>query len=297
MIQSRTISKIHYTITSLFRGSRDGVVSAKEKDEETSYSYFGARYLASDFSFWLSVDPMADEYPYQSPYSYCGWRPINVIDPDGMDEWEVNKHGAVKWKNNNGGEKTHTLFALDKKGKRTEESTIVKDRSILDELSKGRSSGFMTGSDGGKTTDFYTLRYAKSGKEGKDDLTKTFNFLANNTNVEWVIYSYKNGGESNYALGTWSQGPEDVFPPHSPSSSDMGISNVTSMIHSHPLENSVFDEKSSMYGDNNLSKSCPYSYYTYMSKSSNLYLNDKKGNALFRTKTNHNYKTLLKHLK
>jgi hypothetical protein len=37
LIQSRTISKIHYTITSPLRGSRDGVVSAKEKDEETSY--------------------------------------------------------------------------------------------------------------------------------------------------------------------------------------------------------------------------------------------------------------------
>ena len=85
MIQSRTISKIHYTITSPFRGSRDGVVSAKEKDEETSYSYFGARYLASDFSFWLSVDPMADKYPNISPYAYCAWNPVMLVDPDGRE--------------------------------------------------------------------------------------------------------------------------------------------------------------------------------------------------------------------
>jgi RHS repeat-associated protein len=57
--------------------------SAKEKDEETSYSYFGARYLASDFSFWLSVDPMADKYPNISPYAYCAWNPIVLVDPDG----------------------------------------------------------------------------------------------------------------------------------------------------------------------------------------------------------------------
>lgn len=39
--------------------------SAKEKDEETGYSYFGARYLNSDYSFWLSVGPKSDKYPYQ----------------------------------------------------------------------------------------------------------------------------------------------------------------------------------------------------------------------------------------
>ena len=59
--------------------------SAKEKDEETSYSYFGARYLASDFSFWLSVDPMADKYPNISPYAYCAWNPVMLVDPDGRD--------------------------------------------------------------------------------------------------------------------------------------------------------------------------------------------------------------------
>ena len=37
--------------------------SGKEKDVETGYSYFGARYYNSDLSVWLSVDPMADKYP------------------------------------------------------------------------------------------------------------------------------------------------------------------------------------------------------------------------------------------
>jgi RHS repeat-associated protein len=60
--------------------------SGKEKDEETSYSYFGARYYMSDISVWLSCDPMKDKYPYQSPYTYCGWNPIRIIDPDGRSE-------------------------------------------------------------------------------------------------------------------------------------------------------------------------------------------------------------------
>lgn len=57
--------------------------SAKEKDEETSYSYFGARYYMSDFSFWLSVDPLADKYPSLSPYAYCALNPVMLVDPNG----------------------------------------------------------------------------------------------------------------------------------------------------------------------------------------------------------------------
>ena len=32
---------------------------------------------------WLSVDPMADKYPNISPYNYCMWNPIKLVDPDG----------------------------------------------------------------------------------------------------------------------------------------------------------------------------------------------------------------------
>lgn len=57
--------------------------SAKEKDTETGYSYFGARYYSSDLSIWLSVDPMSDKYPSLSPYTYCANNPIKLTDPDG----------------------------------------------------------------------------------------------------------------------------------------------------------------------------------------------------------------------
>ncbi len=34
-------------------------------------------------TMWLSVDPMADKYPSISPYAYCAWNPVMIIDPDG----------------------------------------------------------------------------------------------------------------------------------------------------------------------------------------------------------------------
>lgn len=57
--------------------------TGKEKDSETGYHYFGARYYNSDLSLWLSVDPMSDKYPSLSPYNYCAWNPMKLVDPDG----------------------------------------------------------------------------------------------------------------------------------------------------------------------------------------------------------------------
>ena len=60
--------------------------TGKERDEETGYGYFGARYMDHELmTMWLSVDPMADKYPNISPYAYCIWNPIVLIDPDGNE--------------------------------------------------------------------------------------------------------------------------------------------------------------------------------------------------------------------
>ena len=62
------------------------VFTAKERDKETGYHYFGARYYWSEvLTGWLSVDPMMDKYPGISPYNYCMWNPVNLMDPNGRD--------------------------------------------------------------------------------------------------------------------------------------------------------------------------------------------------------------------
>ena len=72
--------------------------SGKEKDDETGYSYFGARYYDSDLSVWLSVDPLASEYPFQSPYNYCSLSPIMRIDLNGMnDGWYLGEDNQTHY--------------------------------------------------------------------------------------------------------------------------------------------------------------------------------------------------------
>jgi len=66
--------------------------TAKELDNETSYTYFGARYYDSELSGWLSIDPMSDKYPSLSPYCYSADNPVVLVDPNGMwiDDYYFN---------------------------------------------------------------------------------------------------------------------------------------------------------------------------------------------------------------
>ena len=58
--------------------------TGKERDEESGYDYFGARYYDSRLlTSWLSVDPKAHWYPYLNPYLYSGGNPIKNVDKNG----------------------------------------------------------------------------------------------------------------------------------------------------------------------------------------------------------------------
>ena len=68
--------------------------TGKERDSETGFSYFGARYYDSDLmTGWLSVDPLADKYPNISPYAYCNWNPVKIVDPNG--EFGILAHSIM----------------------------------------------------------------------------------------------------------------------------------------------------------------------------------------------------------
>ena len=71
--------------------------NGKEKDYESGFHYYGARYYWCEvLTGWLSVDPMADKYPNISPYAYCAWNPIKLVDPDGNEaSTHTDRHGNV----------------------------------------------------------------------------------------------------------------------------------------------------------------------------------------------------------
>ena len=92
--------------------------TGKELDAETGYSYFGARYYdPATLAAWLSVDPMSDKYPSISPYAYCAWNPLKLVDPNGKDWLVIFDHEN----------KTVTIeakYAANKEAKESAENAI-----------------------------------------------------------------------------------------------------------------------------------------------------------------------------
>ena len=59
--------------------------SGKERDKESSYYYFGARYYDSKVGKWGSMEPFFNKYIDLSPYVYVNNNPMIFSDKDGKD--------------------------------------------------------------------------------------------------------------------------------------------------------------------------------------------------------------------
>ena len=241
--------------------------TGKERDEETGYGYFGARYMDHELmTMWLSVDPMADKYPSISPYAYCAWNPVKLVDPDGRDVWEVSEDGRVKNKGDAGGKQKQTVVYANGN---SEVFSGKYYHSILSDLTSEESGG---------------LSQSEGSVKKKYAMGNLFLSLADNTNVEWALHKFKGG---KYAISTLHNRELSA----SPETLGKSMSDLITMIHSHPsAEPNTKAEWSSMGfltkdgtwktcwstirpSDYTVRKSYPpqANYYIYMKKSHNLY--------------------------
>jgi len=60
--------------------------TGKERDKESEYDYFGARFYDARVGRWGTIDPLANIEPSKTPYHYTSNNPINRIDPEGLDD-------------------------------------------------------------------------------------------------------------------------------------------------------------------------------------------------------------------
>ena len=101
----------------------------------TRFYYFEARYYDPSLSgLFLSVDPMADKYPSISPYAYCAWNPVKLVDPDG-EMFDSLSAGYVKIFESTTNE---LIDRIENKANKSEKDFVkLKEyKSALEELNK-----------------------------------------------------------------------------------------------------------------------------------------------------------------
>ena len=145
--------------------------NGKERDYESGFHYYGARYYwGESLTGWLSVDPMADKYPEISAYTYCHLNPIIIIDPDGNDEWEINKKGKVVRQIENKGK--DAFYMVDKNGNRIDGQFVEFDYGTVEKAQSQYHD------EDNRLFDWHQVRGDENGKQ-------LFELLAKNTDVEW----------------------------------------------------------------------------------------------------------------
>jgi RHS repeat-associated protein len=99
--------------------SEGAKLPCRQWDEETGNYYYGARYYDPKISLWLSVDPLAHEYPSWSPYNFTMNNPINLIDPDGRSvdpasqgDWNQHKANVTQEYQNTVGQMAQAVMGM-----------------------------------------------------------------------------------------------------------------------------------------------------------------------------------------
>jgi len=68
--------------------------TSKERDDESKYDYFGARYYDARIGRWGGIDPFLEEHFDFNPYQYTLNSPTNFLDPDGKST-HTDRNGNV----------------------------------------------------------------------------------------------------------------------------------------------------------------------------------------------------------
>ncbi len=172
-------------------------------DEETGLYYYGARYMNPITSLWYGVDPLAEKFPNIGAYVYCHGNSINMIDPDGKDDYKLNKNGQISFWRRTNAKTTDRIFSSDK-------SNILINKGLASQLVKNQ-----------------TRNGTNASTTNSEDAFKFFKFVADYTNVEWNL------------IGERSDNGGVVFKLNSDFQSTAGVNLVNAgkflfMLHSHP---------------------------------------------------------------
>jgi len=131
---------------------------------------------------WYGVDPLWEKYPAYNPYNYCKGNPITKVDLNGKNDYEINEKGYLVREIQN--RDKSRFFIVDNKGNRIKslsfDVNIVQYSGTLNYRRLAPQSRKIIA----------VVKYDLYQIYGEENGKKLFEFLAENTNVEWGKITY-----------------------------------------------------------------------------------------------------------
>ena len=171
------------------------------------------------------MDPMCEKYYHLSPYAYCGNDPVNAIDPDGKDDYEINKDGYIRnitsfW------EKVKEIFGCGN----------GKDRIFM----KGSEDPSIVLPEGSIINMEDNLEYSKIEIKDGEIAEEVFQTIISDSDVEWAHLRHSDKSNSGTSLIINNHKDNDVSKSASFANTYKNRGEHISLFeHSHPIPKDI----------------------------------------------------------
>ena len=226
--QNGTVEEVnhYYPFGGLMSGSVGNAVqpykyNGKELDRKNGLDWYdyGARMYDAALGRWHAVDPMSEKYYSWSPYNYCKNNPVLRIDLDGKDDYIVSETGRLTRLNVPTETDILYTYSGDSKNPKGGNKIEMTEKGLLEEMVKVQKSLNGYKSFGASTN--------------IADASNLFQFVAENTKVEWSLSVFESGGAHTAIIATDRQSnpvQNGIF-----AKNNLGVIGESKVqIHSHP---------------------------------------------------------------
>ena len=135
-----------------------------------------ARYYDCLIPTFKSIDPLAEKYPWLSPYNHCANNPLRFVDRNGKDFYNIDFDTGVVSFIEKTNDKTDRLFSMNK--------GIIDYNNYID-LTKGIIGNAQTDNISIRTDAGDVFETKISIYSSTTDNTELFKFVSLNSDVEW----------------------------------------------------------------------------------------------------------------